>query len=268
MAKAAQDSRPHDLPPVGVLAAKHSHGHKMRYLAGCRCAKCRKGNALYEAAMQRDREKFGPNDIVSTAPVRKHLIYLQGWGIGFKTAAKHSGVGKTALGRIVWGGKKWMRRRNAKKVLALKPSLDNMPMQTQIDSTETVAKIRQMVKWGIPRGAIATDCLGSASRGLQVAAFHGKRSTVMVKTARKVRDYFARVLEMRRIWVEIHGRIPKRNYPYWKKGRHGMTVRSFELREFAVTYDYANTWSPELKQVSRIKNKLQTKIRSQKRNAA
>src|SRR5579863_5857798 len=119
--------RPSDLPSATQLGSTKPHGHKMRYMAGCRCWRCRRSNAAYERKLEENRRRYGPNDLVPTDQVRRHLEYLQQFGMGHKTVAKHAGMGKTVLAEILWYGKRQMRRRSEARVLAVQPTLDTLP---------------------------------------------------------------------------------------------------------------------------------------------
>ena len=258
--------RPADLPSVAKLARKHPHGHKMRWLGGCRCWKCRRGNRKYEDEIRSRRELFGPNDLVSTDKVKNHLHWLQGFGIGCQTVSRVTGVGKTGLSEILWYGKKLMRRRAASAVLSVTPSLETYPKCKMIPASETLAKLRQLIEWGIPRVFINRDGLSNISAELQILSLKGNSPVVTVRTALAVRDYFSRVEKMREIWFSLGRAIPPEHYVYWKRNRHGMTVRSFELLQFPVTYDYANLYSKELKDAIRAKNQLIKALRHRRIN--
>jgi hypothetical protein len=257
--------RPSDLASAKRLARKYSHGHNMRYLAGCRCDKCRAAHYEYNQALVRNRKLYGPNDLVSTDAVKAHLHWLQTWGIGHQTVSKICGVGKTALAEVLWSGKKFMRRRATAAVLAVKPALEHYPKNKPIDATETLQKLRTLIRLGIPRSLIARDCFDSSAPGLQIHSLKGKTPLVIVRTALSVRDYFELVMEMRRIWQKLHGPIPRRHYVYWKNGRHGMTCRSFELLPFSRTYDYCNVYPAELKKAMSLANTLRREYRARKK---
>src|SRR5882724_1444210 len=170
--------RPTDLPPVKQLAGNKRHGHKMN----------------------ENRRLHGPNDLVPTDRVRQHLRYLQGFGMGHKTVAKHAGMAKTVLAEILWYGKKQMRRRGEARVLAIQPTLDTLPRNVKIPAAETIAKIQRLIRWGYPKSLINRDGLGLESVGLQVHSLKGKTPAVTVKTAVKIRDFFAKVETIRRVW--------------------------------------------------------------------
>jgi hypothetical protein len=258
--------RPADLPPVQQLATNKPHGHKMRYMAGCRCWRCRAGNAAYERQLNEKRRLFGPNDLVSTDRVRQHLRYLQQFGMGHKTVAKHALTGKTVLAEILWYSKKQMRRRNEARVLAVQPTLDTLPRNVRIPATETVAKIRQLVLWGYPKALINRDGLGLHTGGMQIHALRGRTATVSVKTAVKVRDFFAKIEAIRHRWEEWHGPIPRDHFVYGKRSKRGWETKHLELRPVSRAYKYYYIYPPDLKAAINLANQLTRACRKRTRN--
>jgi len=186
--------RPDDLPSAKELGARKPHGHKMRYMAGCRCWRCRAGNSAYERKMKRDRRLYGPNDLVPSDKVRAHLKELQRFGMGHKTVAKHAGVGKTVLAEILWYGKEHVRRRTERKILCIRANTNTLPKNTHIPAKETLRLIRRLLSEGISKRRINHDALGNRSDGLQIRALYGRSRVVEVKTALKIRAYFRRIM--------------------------------------------------------------------------
>jgi hypothetical protein len=258
--------RPLDLRSAQQLAQGKPHGHKMRYMAGCRCSRCRAGNAAYERQLAEKRRLLGPNDLVSTDRVRAHLKFLQGFGMGHKTVAKHAGVGKTALAAILWYGKQQMRRRSEARVLQVEPTIDRLPKNTKIPAAETAAKIEQLVAWGYPKLLINRDGLGLESGGMQIRAAAGKTSTVAVKTALKIRTFFSNVERIRELWTSRRGAIPKRQYVYWKGRSNRFRLSDLELRPVGRAYSYHYIYPPELKSTIRLANEFKRAYRKRKRD--
>lgn len=256
--------RPHDLPPVDKLARGKPHGHKMRYLAGCRCVHCRYGNAAYERKLEEDRKRLGPNDLVTTGRVRQHLKYLQQFGMGHKTVAKQAGVGKTVLAEILWYGKKQMRRRGEARVLAVQPTLDTLPKNVTVPAAETLARLRQLVSWGYPKTLINRDGLALRGMGLQVQSLRGKSGVVAVKTAVRVRDFFARIEKARQTWQTHYGPVPAGWFVYWKTPQHRDNLKDLKLYPLSRNYDYHHRYSPELKNVIRLANQLKRACRERR----
>jgi hypothetical protein len=212
---------------------------------------------------------YGPNDLVSSSRVLAHLRYLQNFGIGHKTVAKHARVAKTGLAEIIWYGKQHIRRRSETRILAIKPSIDTLPRNVNIPAKETLARINQLTRWGYTKTTITRDGLGNASGGLQAGlrAIKGKTSATTVRTAVNIQKFYDLIVSMRSVWQARRG-IPRRHYVYWKsrRGRKAPpTAGRLKLFPFAVTYDYNNVWPKELKEASSLHNKLRELYRTKKR---
>jgi hypothetical protein len=198
--------------------------------------------------------------------VRQHLKYLQQFGMGHKTVAKHAGMGKTVLAEILWYGKEQMRRRSEARVLAVQPTLETLPRNVKIPSSETVAKIQQLIRWGYPKSLINRDGLGLKSVGMQIRSLQGKTATVSVKNAVKIRDLFTRIATIRRVWEERHGPIPRGHFVYWKKGRRRCTPEQLELRRVSRGYNFHYIYPPDLKAAILASNKLRRAYRKRGRD--
>jgi hypothetical protein len=258
---AGNGMRPHDLAPASVLALRHKHGTIIRYMSGCHCWRCRRGNREYKRRLDHERKLYGPNDLVTTERVLAHLRYLQTFGIGHKTVGKHARVAKTSLAKIIWYGRQHIRRRSEARILAIQPSLETLPRNVNIPAGETIEKIRQLTWWGYPKSLITRDGLGNLSIGLQVNSLTGKTSTTTVRTAVDIRNFHALIVAMRHAWEEKRGAIPPRHFVYWKKQRGKRpavpTVERLDLRPSA----YNILWSKELKEVSSLNRKLKKALR-------
>ena len=259
-------SRPSDLPLASELAKGKPHGHKMRFMAGCRCRRCRAGNAAYEQKLKKNRELYGVNDLVGTERVYQHLKYLQGFGMGHKTVAKHADVGKTVLADILWCGKKQMRRRSESRVLAVRPTLDILPRNVKIPATETLTKLRQLISWGYPKSLVNRDGLERVSIGMQVSSLKGKTSTVAVKTALRIRDFFSQVAAIRQLWETERGPIPRGYFVYWKNGERDCCLQQLELRRMSRSHRYHYLYPPELKAAMSAANQLKRACRKRRRD--
>jgi hypothetical protein len=263
--------RPSDLPSPKELGKRKPHGHKLRYLAGCRCWRCRRGNGLYQRKLAENARRFGPNDLVPVDRVRAFLLEMQKQGIGYKTIAKQVGIGKTGLGVLIWPGKEtknFIRRRTEAKVLAYVPTLDSLPKSNCIPAAETMGQIHQLERWGYSRRLITRAALGNSSDGLQIRAARGLgKFVVMVRTAIRIRDFFEQIVAMRELWQEKRGPIPRRHYVYWKETSFGTRIDSLELRPFAVSHDYHYLFPAELKEAMSLTNRVQRAYRERAKNA-
>jgi hypothetical protein len=186
--------------------------------------------------------------------------------MGVKTVAKHARVSKTGLAEIVWYGKKLMRRRSEARVLAVQPTLDTLPRHLNIPAAETLSKIEQLIRWGYPKSLISQHGMGAATVGLQIRSLNGKIPTVTVKTAVKIRDFFAEIEGIRRAWQERRGAIPRGHFVYWKRSKRSCRIQELELQPFARTYNYNYIYPPELKEVMRLANKLKRTYQARSRH--
>lgn len=145
--------RPDDLPSIQQLATGKPHGHKMRYVAGCRCWRCKRGNREYENKIRENRRLHGPNDLVPVDRTRTFLQKMQAVGIGYMTIARHVGVGKTALGEILWAGKTThiqIRRRTETKG-------PGVPAQPRYHAAESKRPGRRDDSQALPVGALGVS---------------------------------------------------------------------------------------------------------------
>ncbi len=107
------------LRPVAELAANKPHGDRLRYLAGCRCADCRRANTSYENARAKARKNGEWNGIVSATKARRHLRQLSKKGVGRRAVQAASDVADTILNEINTGRKKNIRASTERKILAV-----------------------------------------------------------------------------------------------------------------------------------------------------
>ena len=68
--------------PIHEIAARHPHGHRMRYVAGCRCEDCRAANSAREREYDLRRKAGESNPIVSADLARAHILALAEAGVG------------------------------------------------------------------------------------------------------------------------------------------------------------------------------------------
>jgi len=107
------------LKPITELAAGRPHGDRLRYLAGCRCAECRRANASYESMRERARRNGDWNGIISAAKARAHIKKLSRQGVGRAAVAAASDVGKTTIACIRTKKKLHIRARTERRILAV-----------------------------------------------------------------------------------------------------------------------------------------------------
>lgn len=157
--------RPATLAPVSVLAERHDHGTRIRYMGGCRCLPCRASNSRYEtyrAALR--REGFG-NGIVPARRARNHLLRLSRAGVGRRTIADASGVSETVLQGIRSGRRRNCRAETERAVLAVTPNAARPG--AYIDAARTWKRIDAILARGGRKAWIA-GALGRKRLALQL----------------------------------------------------------------------------------------------------
>jgi hypothetical protein len=107
------------LRSANELGADRPHGVRLRYMAGCRCAECRRANTQYETQRERARKAGDWNGVVDAAPARAHILKLSRAGVGRKMVAAASGVAHSAVYAIRSGSKLRIRARTARRILAV-----------------------------------------------------------------------------------------------------------------------------------------------------
>lgn len=169
------------LRSAAELAADRPHGTRLKYMAGCRCADCRRANTDYETQRAKARRNGDWNGLVSTEPVRAHLAALAAAGVGLVPVADASGVRRAALMDIVHGRKQRIRARSASAVLAVTPAV--AADRALVDAAPTWRMLDELIADGHTRAELARQ-LGK-QRALQL-----KRTTVTVRNAHEVQRLY------------------------------------------------------------------------------
>ncbi|UTT40227.1 hypothetical protein NMP99_02920 [Glutamicibacter mishrai] len=126
-------------------------------------------------------------------PVCEHVEFLRANGVSYRALAKASGVSHSAIlamlfGRPERGHAPYSRvlTATAEKILAVKPSMDNMSAGRPIDATGTRRRLQGLVTLGWSVSNLGVR-LGVTPSNMHVLL---KRDLVTVTTARKVRDLY------------------------------------------------------------------------------
>lgn len=185
------------LPAYEAPPSQREHGTRAKYFVeGCRCAPCRAANRA--AAAERSRllayGKWHP--WVDAEPVRTHLRYLQTCGMGLRAIGAAAGVHRKQLQSIVngrpelgRGPQKVVRPALAATLLDVQPTLDTLGASTVIPAAGTTRRLQALVAVGWPQTCLAKE-LGWAPNNLSALIV---APTVMVRTARLVRDLYERL---------------------------------------------------------------------------
>lgn len=178
--------------------AQHVHGTRLAYVIDkCSCRPCRDANS----AVRRQESKlkaYGRYETnrVPIGPIQNHIQYLQDNGISVKQLAKLSGVSLSTLGAIKWGrternNQQYTRvlKTTAAKILAVKPSLDQMAVGRVIGSTGTRRRLEALVYLGYSQQELGHRLNISPSN---MTAFM-RRDHVTAGGARKVTALYERL---------------------------------------------------------------------------
>ena len=111
------------LKPVAELAADRPHGTRLRYIAGCKCFRCRRANSDYERERKAARLAGDWNGFVPADRARAHLMSLSRHGVGKRAVQAASDVCMTVLQDIRTGKKVQIRARTERRILAVTPAM-------------------------------------------------------------------------------------------------------------------------------------------------
>ena len=176
--------------------ARHEHGtHAAFALDGCRCRPCRDATAAYNRKRTRGLVYGTWEPLVDATPVREHLAALSAAGIGWKRAAVLAGVAPSTVSKLLYGrpsgqasrGRKderptqRVRPETARRLLAVRPSLDVVLPGARVDATGTHRRLQ------------ALACLGwsDAKLGERLGVDGGNYTTMMRRrevSAARARD--------------------------------------------------------------------------------
>lgn len=165
--------RPATIPPAEVLALRHPHGTRIRYMGGCRCVPCRAANSRYNTECDARVRAGERNDIVSAAKAREHIRRLAQIGVGYKTVARTARIASV----IVWGIRTGERRRCRRQTSVRILEIDRWALAdgSLVDASLTWKRIGEIRArgWAKARIARALGC----KRSLQIRPTKCKRST-------------------------------------------------------------------------------------------
>lgn len=94
------------------------HGTRARYIAGCHCASCRAANTAYGRSYKQARARNGCR-LVSTEPVRIHILALHADGVEYVAIARAAGCHIAVLTAIVSCGQQRMFPEVAARIMAV-----------------------------------------------------------------------------------------------------------------------------------------------------
>lgn len=133
--------------------AKKECGSRGKYMAGCRCVKCRAANSAYQVERKRKRREGHGNPIVDASPAREHMRRLSKRGIGYKTVAEYSGIGKSTLFQVMRSERLQIRKNTLDAILAVDTTC--FSAGTVLPANETWKRIKWMKSEGFTEADIA-----------------------------------------------------------------------------------------------------------------
>lgn len=153
------------LRPIAELAAGRPHGDRLRYLAGCRCAECRRANCTYAKARARACKAGDWNGIIPAAKARAHLAALAAQGVGRRAVGAACDVADTTLSAIISGDKTRIRARTERAILAV--TVAAVADRALIPAGPTWKLLDELIASGYSKSALARE-LGYKTRALQL----------------------------------------------------------------------------------------------------
>lgn len=185
------------LPVYVAPDSQREHGTRAKYVVeNCRCPRCRAANREAEGERSRLIAYGRWEPWVDAQPVYAHLRYLQSCGMGLRAVAAAADVERRRLQSILngrpergTGPQEKVRPALAAAVLAIEPTLDTLAATAVIGATGTVRRLQALVAVGWPQMRVAAE-MGWTPTNLTVLM---NRSTATVKTARLVREVYARL---------------------------------------------------------------------------
>ncbi|HEV7913022.1 MAG TPA: DUF5131 family protein [Albitalea sp.] len=177
------------LRPAAELAKDRDHGDRLRYIAGCRCDKCRSANTAYERTRAKARKAGDWNGIVSAARAREHMAELSRRGVGRHQVADASGIADSILFSIVAGKRPQIRARTARSILSV--TVEAAADRALIDARPTWRLLDELLSSGYTKADLAR-ALGYSTPALQI-----KRTQCTVRTAFEVQRMHERLRKVR-----------------------------------------------------------------------
>lgn len=126
------------------------------------------------------------NGLVDAAPARRHLRKLSRRGVGYKSVADASDVGKTTLAKILSGEKRRIRKRTLDQILEVTP--EAVSDHGLVPAARTWAMLRALVREYFSKAEVAR-LLGYKSPALQIG-----RQRVLARTEQRVERFYRKAI--------------------------------------------------------------------------
>ena len=133
-------------PRLRASGRTHRHGTRVAYVAdGCRCTPCRAANRAAERHRTAALRIGCWQPYVDAGPARAHLKLLREHGVGLDQIAKISEHPKSTIRRLLREpptSPARIRTETADRLMAIRLSPDHLAPRSQVDATETRARIQ------------------------------------------------------------------------------------------------------------------------------
>jgi hypothetical protein len=153
------------LRPITELGASRPHGDRLRYMAGCKCFKCRRSNSDYERQRKLARASGDWNGIVDASLARSHLELLHREGVGRRAVHAVTDLSDSILHEIRKGLRPRIRARTERKILAVTPK--QRADHSFVPARRALRLIGQLIDEGYTKVSLAQR-LGYKSRAIQL----------------------------------------------------------------------------------------------------
>jgi hypothetical protein len=154
------------------------HGTRGRYVAGCKCMRCRAANSRYNTERERERKDGDVRHIVPADRAQAHLLKLSKLGIGRRAVAAASDISGSILLQIRSGRRKNIRASTERRIL----SVDSKAVSggALIPAAPTWRLLNKLLERGYTKAQLAI-WMGFKTPALQI-----KRDVITAETAVKV----------------------------------------------------------------------------------
>lgn len=162
--------RPADMPTHAELVErypeKHTHGTRVRYMAGCKCVPCRAAASRYEQLRQRIRNDGLADDLVPATKARNRLAWLRRHGIGLRTVARVGGVSRSVLAKIRSGEREQVRHETERAIFGV--TKNATALGVYVDARQAWQRVRWLLAHGWSKARIARAVINPRAKALQI----------------------------------------------------------------------------------------------------
>ncbi|WP_394436192.1 helix-turn-helix domain-containing protein [Streptomyces sp. SGAir0957] len=177
----------------------------------CRRPECLARSAEYDRTRNRLVAYGRWQPFVDAEPVRQHIRMLMSHGIGWQRVARLAGVSCGAVSRILYGAPhegaprtKRVRTTTADKILAIKPSFEQLAPMARVDGTGTRRRLQALIANGWPQKRLG------AEMGIQHHRLiwdHVRQDVVAADTVRRVAELYERLWNVDPATRGVHPRF-------------------------------------------------------------